>query len=438
MASSTFFLALSATWFLWGVRKPTWDPFSPGRLYGAIWFSAIGITTLYWSGLQTRWSTSAWFWILSSVGAFEFGSVAAGSLQHLRRNESRRHGFVDGKATVQRLENSSQRRLLVLLALMSGICFTAFYLRVEQIGSIPLFSDSPEMARWEFYNRQSSFTEKTLTHLSFASASVMIIAMLCGVLAKRLRRTEKLILIFFWMAALCVLLATAFRGALVCPLLVSTAIYHYLRKKLNVRAIAVVAMAGLVLGIAVPWYRHMTSPGFGDVYTYQLAKMDISAEYSGLSHVYIVIALSLDNMVSLLNQPMRWTGGLLTLRPLLTITGLKTPLLENVQLPFEWGYSFNTSTYLLPFYHDFGPLGFIVPPFLFGFICKAVYRHMLETGSVLHVAVYGFIVFLIVFSVLDNLFVFMKFWIELGLVCVVVWFTVPRNKATMTSAQAAK
>jgi len=142
--------------------------------------------------------------------------------------------------------------------------------------------------------------------------------------------------------------------------------------------------------------------------------MNIPVTYSWLAEPYSNIGLSLNNIVYLFEHSLPWTFGALTLRPAWSILGLKGVFLEDQRLPFLPAYGFNTATYLYPFYQDFGWVGILICPFIFGLIVGLVYRQLKKNPTPFVVTSYGFCVMLILFSILDNLFVFMKFWIELG------------------------
>jgi oligosaccharide repeat unit polymerase len=98
------------------------------------------------------------------------------------------------------------------------------------------------------------------------------------------------------------------------------------------------------------------------------------------------------------------------------LLGLKGVFLEGVTLPFLPAYGFNTATYLFPFYEDFGVVGVLFFAFVFGLLAGRTYREMLIQKKLSYVVAYGFVVNLILLSVMDGIFVFMKFWIELGCV----------------------
>jgi oligosaccharide repeat unit polymerase len=118
-------------------------------------------------------------------------------------------------------------------------------------------------------------------------------------------------------------------------------------------------------------------------------------------------------------------AGALTFRPLL---GLKGIFLEGVTLPFLPAYGFNTATYLFPFYEDFGTVGVLLFPFVFGLVAGRTYRRVLVQKELSYVVVYGFIVMLILLSVMDNIFVFMRFWIELGSVYAIFRYSVRQQQ----------
>jgi len=102
------------------------------------------------------------------------------------------------------------------------------------------------------------------------------------------------------------------------------------------------------------------------------------------------------------------------------LLGLKGIFLQDVILPFLPAYGFNTATYLLPFYEDFGTLGILTFPFVFGLVAGSCYRGMLLHKRLSYKVAYSFIVMLILVSIMDNIFVFVKFWIELASVYVVL------------------
>jgi oligosaccharide repeat unit polymerase len=224
-------------------------------------------------------------------------------------------------------------------------------------------------------------------------------------------------------SALGLLVLTTFRGVLLSPLIIVCVLYHYVRRKFRVRTLVGVALSIVLLGFAMVVYRHLSSPGWDLEATYSLAYMKLPLEYAPLADPYATIALSMDNIVQLFEHGHTWTLGALTFRPIWTLLGLKGMFLEGVTLPFLPAFGFNTATYLFPFYEDFGTLGLLFFPFLFGAVAGRTYREMLTQKKLSHTVAYSFVVLLVLVSVMDNIFVFMTFWIELGSVYAVIRYS---------------
>ena len=431
--SSLIFFLIALYWFLRGSRKPHWDPLDPARLYGTVWFAAICVTTMYLSDLQMRWTLLSWICILGSVLAYLAGVWLAGKPTML--------GASAGVyATV--IDVLEPKRFMTAVKYLYLVCLGGYVWRIHSAGSIPALADNVEETRWRFYDIENGTTiDKVTANLAFLFSAVVITCALSYILRnrgfKKSRRTELSTFLLLG-SALLFLISTTFRGAILPPLVVVAALYHYLRRNFRVWTLALALLATVSAALGLVVYRHLSSASYNLQTAYTLAEMRIPPEYALFAEPYTYVALSFDNIVKVFERPLQPTLGILTFRPLWTILGLKRMLLEDVNLPFLPAYGFNTATYLFPFYEDFGILGVLLFPFFFGWVSGKLYSAMQTSGRLVHAVAYSFVVMLILFSVLDNLFVFMRFWVELGLLFAVLYISRAKAPSSVNRVLPAK
>jgi oligosaccharide repeat unit polymerase len=414
--TSIIFFVVALAWFFRGVRKPSWDPFAPVRLFGALWFAAISITTLYWSELQMQWTFWSWFCILGSMGCFMAGATVAG----LGKPQGTQSLGVPIRAELD------PKRFVKAVSLLYLVCLAAYLWRVAVAGGIPAFATNLEEARWVFFDiEHGSVLDRITGNIAFLFSAVVISCSLFffvmeGRLGSRKVRMTIGLLLF---SALGWLLLTAFRGTVLTSLIIVCVLYHYVRRKFRVWTLVGVTLSIMLLGLVLVVYRHLSSPGFSLEFTFSLAYIKLPPEYAALADPYGTIALSMDNIVQLLEKGHTWTLGALTFAPIWNLLGLKGMFMEGVTLPFLPAYGFNTATYLYPFYEDFGTLGVFLFPFLFGAVAGTTYRGMLTQKKLSHTVAYSFVVVLILISAMNNIFVVIQFWIQLGSVYAVMRYS---------------
>jgi len=414
--TSLILFAIASIWFLRGARRRDWDPLAPDRLYGTVWLLAVSLTNLRLSALQMRWTVFSWTYILGSILSYLSGVWLAGRP---------RMGSEDGVYARVR-DTIEPKRYLGAVTCLYLFCLTGYLWRIHSVGSVPALAENVEEARWRFYDIENgSFLDRVTANIAFLFSAVVIACALFYLLRKRSasrpgKKAGAFALVLLGSAVL-FLVSTTFRGAILPPLIIVGGLFHYLRRNFNLTRLALIGAITFSAGLGLVIYRHLSSPGYNLETAYTLAEMRIPPEYALVAEPYTYVALSVDNVVQLFERPLQPTLGILSFRPLWTILGLKDSLLRDVNLPFLPAYGFNTATYLFPFYEDFGLVGVLIFPFAFGWVCGRVYKAMLTSGRVVYVLSYCFVVFLIMFSVLDNLFVFTRFWVELGLLAGVVY-----------------
>jgi oligosaccharide repeat unit polymerase len=416
MTSLIFFLVASI-WFLRGAWRRDWDPLAPDRLYGTVWLLAVSLTNLHLSALQMQWTLFSWVYILGSILSYLAGVW-------LTRKSV---GDQAGKGVYARVRDVIEpKRYLWAVFSLYVFCLAGYLWRIRSVGSVPALAENVEEARWRFYDIENgSFLDRFTANIAFLFSGVVIACALFYLLRKRSSATPSrkpgMLAILLLGSAVLFLISTTFRGAILPPLIIVGALFHYLRRNFSLARLALIGVITFSAGLGLVIYRHLSSPGYNLETAYTLAEMRIPPEYALVAEPYTYVALSMDNIIQLFERPLQPTLGILSFRPLWTALGLKNMLLRDVNLPFLPAFGFNTATYLYPFYEDFGLVGILVFPFAFGWVCGKVYWAMLTSGRVVYVLAYCFVVFLIIFSVLDNLFVFTRFWVELGLLTGVVY-----------------
>src|ERR1041385_1468111 len=124
------------------------DPFSPARVYGFIWFFAIGLTDLKFSLFQHQWSLYAWTALLCGVVSFLLGTFinylfninkALLSIQEIRcRIQTEANIAIDSKRFF---------RIFIILFIAYMLAYLA---EVIIEGGVPIFSLRPDVARIRF------------------------------------------------------------------------------------------------------------------------------------------------------------------------------------------------------------------------------------------------------------------------------------------------
>lgn len=371
------------------------DLLSPGRLFGFLWFLAIGLANLKLSAFQYEWSIQDWLLLSIGVGSFILGtymvSVVWMGEPILSAADMRRR---IASVTID-------ERVLFRLTMVVFLCYVVSYLASYLIkGFIPLLTPRPSEMRTKF----TVFAFGLIVH---AAPAIMFFVLQYFVLVKG-RRMKKGILgmVFLITAGTYFFLLQRFDYAIWA--VISFVFLYYGSGYLRLRTllIPVLAFAGLFY-----WIQSLRLIGHIEHYIYYASRMKIDIGFAVITEPYMYVVMNLENFVhgsKLLDQ---FGFGYYTFNFLMSLTGLKHWLAEYFSMPenpyMTGGY--NTYSFLWAYYRDFGVLGIGLLPLVLGAAISTVYHSMRTRPTILNISLYGLAVFVILISFFHNALAMLQF-----------------------------
>lgn len=362
------------------------DVFAPFRVFGFIWSLAIGLADLKFSFFQHEWSAYSWLTLLTGVSSMMLGFFVAYV------------GFFDKPM----LSFTDQRKRIVQAAISEDVFFrtivtltllyvVGFVLEVLIEGYIPAFAARPDKARVEFgVFGIHLFVTTVPTILLLGVQYLVLFWKMCSNFRKLLITT------------ICVLVFLSFalllqRFGYIMWLVPTLVFVHYSAGRIKVRHFVLLAiiMFGFLQAI-----QSIRLSRYVENYIYVISRVSFPKTYALLAEPYMYIVMNLENFARSVERWSSYTYGYFTFDFLMALTGLKHPLAKEfglVERPFLIS-GYNTFSFFLPFYQDFGIFGVALIPLCLGVAIGYCYHTMRRNPSLANVTIYGFAVYILVIS----------------------------------------
>jgi oligosaccharide repeat unit polymerase len=308
-----------------------------------------------------------WLCIGAGMAGFLGGSLLAASTNRLRTN------FFDLHQPEWRPEWDRGRAILALTA-MAVCAIGALLFSYAGVGQFPLFAADSNYARFRF------FPTSLVARFAIVSSLVLTIALVLMPFWKRSR--------FYLILLACVPIAIftliTSRAYLVSACYLALVIYHYGRRRLDVKRIVLWVGIFAALKTGIDYYRFHQD----EVYQARLRRIGFPEAFSWMGPDYLYVAMNfatLDGVIDVFPDELPYQWGWYSAYPIRCFwtervgNGFRDRLDDILwERSARWfGLTNVTATYLAVPYADFGLLGAFGFSLLFGFVSEYAYLRML-------------------------------------------------------------
>lgn len=379
------------------VSKIHLDLFAPYFLFPLIWIAAVGVSSLRLTVFQTPWGVSMWLSVGLALLAYVMGMFTVFVLR--RRWSVERHGLKNLS-----YQWSERRLKWAALALLTVSTISLAY-EYKLGGGVPLLSSQIELVRFDVI---------VSGYIDTLAVSARIGVMVLGIhlLTKpRFRLRENLLSSVLIVLSLILMASTARRGTVVFPLVVLSVGYHYLKRNFDLGKLVVVGSVGFLAIALFSHYRYVRTFGVEPLRNAwrpeKLVWMTLG--YMTISDNFRTLRLLTETIPARIPFQMgRFTTyGLYSILP-----GHQENMGEFQNRIWGWErYSGSVSTYLGPFYVDFGLAGVVIGSFLIGVLAMFLYNRMLSRPSPYTVLLYSYMAYCLMFMTFSNPFTWtLTYW----------------------------
>jgi oligosaccharide repeat unit polymerase len=410
--------ALTAVSML-GKRK---DPFSPGRVFVIIWFTAIGLADFKFSGYQDEWSWYAWTILGISLGSFLLGLFIC-YVMYLRRPGYTIH---ETRSLVREFPFNKQKAFVAIIGLFVAylVCYGT---EVAVIGHLPIFAIKADRARIEY----GIFG----IHLIVTTMPTILFLIVQYFLLVKHEQGKKMMLGVAFLVTMFSFFLLLQRFLFVTWALMTLVTVYYSSHRFKFRWIA---MAILVFYGMLQYLLSFRVAIYVQNFVYVISRMKYPEKYAIFTEPYMYIVMNIENFSRAVQKLETFSFGYFTGDPLLALTGLKHWLGDYfvlVERPFL-NSSFNTFPFMWSYYHDFGIIGVTVLPLALGMAVGIAYYSMRTSPNPFNVTLYSLCFYFIVISFFTNPLTMLSTLVNIVVVILLQrWIAVP-NAQTRTIANA--
>ena len=362
------------------------DVYAPYRVFGIIWSLAIGLADFKFSYFQHDWTFYSWsailIGVLSMMLGFFFLGVVFMNRPMLEFSEFRRR---------LARERINERRLFGIIIALSVLYSASFYAETLFAGGLPAFAAKPDRARVDFGVFGIHLFVTMMPTILLLGVQYLI---LFWNKTSGFRKSTVILLCAIVFLSFALLLQRFGYVMWVVPTLV---FIYYVTGKIKFRhALTLVA---IILGF-FQILLSVRAIGYVENYIYVVSRMRFPKTYAFLTEPYMYITMNLENFARSVDLWSTYSYGFFTFDFLMALSGLKHPLAKEfhlVERPFLIS-GYNTYSFLMPFYQDFGAVGVAVIPLCFGIGIGYLYHVMRTRPTYANVTVYAFSVYLLVIS----------------------------------------
>jgi len=362
------------------------DVFAPYRVFGITWSLAIGLADLKFSYLQHDWSLYSWFVLLTGVSSMMLGffvvAVAFMNRPMLAFSEMpRRLGH----------EQLSERNFFWTIIVLSLLYLVGLVIETMVAGGFPAFAARPDRARVDFGVFGIHLFVTTTPTILLLGVQYLI---LCWKKSSGFRKSLVAIVCLIVFFSFALLLQRFGYVMWAVPALV---FIYYGTGKIRFRHIAM--LCGILLGF-LQTLQSIRLVGYVENYIYGFSRMKFPKAYALFAEPYMYITMNLENFTRSVDLWTTYSYGYFTFDFLMAFSGLKHPMAKElgfVERPFLIS-GYNTFSFLMPYYQDFGVLGVALVPLCLGIGIGYLYHYMRRRPTIANVTMYSFAVYVLVIS----------------------------------------
>ena len=394
------------------------DVFAPHRVFGFIWSFAIGLTDLKYSFFQREWATFPWLVIFIGVSATLLGFfiVAVTFLGQPMLSLPEQRKLI--------LEESMNGETLFWAVIVLSILYTmAFAAEVIIAGGVPAFAARPDRARVDFGFFGTHLIVTTVPTILFLGTEYIVFFW------RRSTRSHRLVLVcayVFVFLSFSLLLVRFLYVMWAIPIL---CLLYYGTNRIKFRhvGLSVLGFAGFLQII-----RSIRLVGYVENYSYVIARMRFPKTYAIFSEPYMYIVMNLENFARSVDRWTTFTYGYFTFDFLMALTGLKHPLAKEyglVERPFLIS-GYNTFSFLMPFYQDFGVLGVAFIPFCIGICFGYIYHSMRRRPTIGNITLYSYAAYFLLISFFTHALGMLLVFVNMSILIYVHYVSLARGRTT--------
>ncbi|SFR34502.1 O-antigen polymerase [Halorubrum sodomense] len=394
---SVVFFSLSLVFLLLSYNRYH-DYFSPLGLMGLTWLLSISLSVTKLSpAFQTNWELDTWLIIFISLFSFIIGCLLAGNITKDRT----------GSVSF----NSEALKIIILGTFL--ISYSSFIIIfIYTIGTNSISADVLTISWYKQVQREFwIFGLGYLYNLNFL-LPVLCVGHVYRYGRDRLVTAILVISLTAWpfnILAVSHLLLPIFAIFIVINMMGSSTIRFSTSLIFGLVMLAVFVIMDVIYGSRIETFVSLGLVQFPDY-------------LSALAMPYLYASTSFDNLQVILNTDIQHYYGSLTLEPFLKFTLLQDLLGIHPQEPtIMYGERFNANTYLATVYYDFGLLGPIVVPCVFGLISTHIYNFSRKYKSVPSITAYSVVAFPVTFAFFGDFFT-SSFVLSLIIYCLFLHF----------------
>jgi len=362
------------------------DLFSPARIFTAIWSLAIGLANLKYSFFQREWSAFGWLNILIGVSSMLLGFLIA----YVMFLDRPAHPI---RAIRARLSANflDERRLFYSITILTVLYAVGLAVETAAADGLPLMSGNPDRSRIDFGLWGVHLFVTTMpTILLLATEYVLVFRKSASAW-----RTSVV-----WLCSVVVFISFAFllqRFGYIMWVVPTIVFVYYATGRIRLRHL--IFSGALLLGF-LQLLQTVRVARYVENYSYVISRLSFPRTYAMFAEPYMYIVMNLENFARSVDQWSSYSFGYFTFDFLMAITGLKHPLAGEfgfVERPFLIS-GFNTFSFLMPFYQDFGVFGVAGIPLLLGVVIGYSYHRMRSHPTITGLVAYGLCVYLLLIS----------------------------------------
>lgn len=365
------------------------DIFNPMGLFSAVWLGGIFLSSLQLTYDQYNWSPYVWLNMFLIYLSFFLTYVFVKKILNRKKIE---------------IKVETERLYIIILVLLL-ISYGSFFTEAYNLGFIPLFS-----------NEMSAYLD---FHFLFLHYFTLIIALIPSltIIYKALGGKRKIALINIMSVIMPIMLVS--RQTILFQVILIIVAYHYCIKKIKFRYLVTMVVIGLLLFSLASNLRHQDTN-----YMYSVANFK-NNEQTLLAQPYLYISMNFENLRNAIENSKELHYGVYTLSPYIELLNLGNLFKYNAPA-FLTNQYFNTSTFALPFYLDFGLIGMVLGGIITALISSVSYFLFDKSKSINNI-IYGVIVYCLVFTFFVNFFINLNIIFDIFILSGVFLFSIKNS-----------
>ena len=403
----------TAGFVLWRTGENV-DLLHPVRVFGTVWCFCLALASLRLTTNISDWGLTMWSYVLGALCCFVGGFwLATRVLTRLPGGRpSRPWG---GLASSELL---APRRTVIVAVVCLAVGVGALAYEYREIGVIPIFAQNIDVARTEFVatvGKRSTevvgVSDKVIVVLTWFCRYAVYLA--CAALFQKARKSKAQMVMLLAVVAVgfLAIASQGSRGTVFEVLIVGVALFHYLRRRLRLKEVAMFGVALILfISIAGYWRTAVGSPAVAYRRAKLISNLPRGEMWDWLAYGNYTLTVPLEVFYRLtqdLPALPRSSGGYL-FYPLRRVVAR-----ENIQQLAARLYTADmiTPTFLGEFYADFGLWGILLGPMILGFGYGYVYFRALRQESSYWLFVNALFLVLLIYFPHVNFFSYTVTWV---------------------------